>query len=120
MTSKELRKEPCLDCGSSDALGVYDDGHTHCYSCNKTTQPTLQKVDLKTIQPKSNTFKKELLKGEVKSLKHRGLTEETCRKFGYLCHKDLELGVYRDKNGKAIAQKVRDKNKNFSIIGDAS
>jgi twinkle protein len=118
--SIELRKEPCEDCGSSDALGVYDDGHTHCYSCNKTTQPTLKKVDLKTIQPKSNTFKKELLKGEIKSLKHRGLNEETCRKFGYLIHKDLELAVYRDKNGKAVAQKVRDKDKNFTIIGDAS
>mgnify|MGYP003644768433 FL=1 len=118
--SQEIRKEPCQNCGSSDALGVYDDGHTHCYSCNKTTQPILQKVDLKTIQPKSNTFKKDLLPGEVKSLKHRGLTEETCRKFGYLCNKDLELAVYRDKAGKAVAQKVRDKAKNFSIVGDAS
>ena len=118
--STELRKEPCPDCGSSDALGVYDDGHTHCYSCNKTTQPHFKKADLKTIQPKSNTFQKELLKGEVKSLRHRKLTEETCRKFGYLCHKDLELAVYRDKGGRAVAQKVRDKNKNFSIIGDAS
>lgn len=118
--STELRKEACPDCGSSDALGVYDDGHTHCYSCNKTTQPNYQKADLTKIPPKSNTFKKDLLKGEVKSLKHRKLTEETCRKFGYLCHKDLELAVYRDKGGKAVAQKVRDKNKNFSIIGEAS
>ena len=118
--SKELRKEPCPDCGSSDALGIYDDGHTHCYSCNKTTQTNYKKVDLKLIQPKTNTFAKELLKGEIRSLKHRGLTEETCRKFSYLCHKDLELAVYRDTAGKAVAQKVRDKNKNFSIIGDAS
>lgn len=118
--STELRKEPCSDCGSSDALGVYDDGHTHCYSCNKTTQPGYKKVDLKTIKPKSNKFVRELLKGEIRSLKHRGLTEETCRKFSYLCHKDLELAVYRDTAGKAVAQKVRDKNKNFSIIGDAS
>jgi len=27
---------PCPDCGSSDALTEYDDGHSHCYSCNKT------------------------------------------------------------------------------------
>ena len=118
--SMELRKESCADCGSSDALAVYDDGHTHCYSCNKTTQTSPYKVDLKTIQPKNNTLKKDLLPGEVRSLKHRGLTEETCRKFGYLCNRDLEIAVYRDKSGKAVAQKVRDKDKNFSIVGDAS
>jgi twinkle protein len=29
--------QPCNDCGSSDALAVYDDGHTFCFSCNKHT-----------------------------------------------------------------------------------
>ena len=31
-------KLPCEDCGSSDALALYSDGHTHCYSCEKTKQ----------------------------------------------------------------------------------
>ena len=26
-----LRHEACPDCGSSDALAVYDDGHTYCF-----------------------------------------------------------------------------------------
>jgi twinkle protein len=26
---------PCTDCGSSDALAEYDDGHTYCFSCEK-------------------------------------------------------------------------------------
>jgi len=30
--------QPCPDCGSSDALAQYDDLHTHCFSCGKTTQ----------------------------------------------------------------------------------
>lgn len=29
----------CDDCGSSDALTVYDDDHTHCFSCGKTRFP---------------------------------------------------------------------------------
>lgn len=29
--------QPCDACGSSDALAIYSDGHTHCFSCNKTT-----------------------------------------------------------------------------------
>lgn len=30
-----LTHQPCEDCGSSDALSVYDDGHTYCFSCQK-------------------------------------------------------------------------------------
>ena len=25
---------PCADCGSHDALCLYSDGHTYCFSCN--------------------------------------------------------------------------------------
>ena len=35
--SNLVRKGPCPDCGSSDACAVYDDGHTHCFSCETTT-----------------------------------------------------------------------------------
>ena len=34
-----LRHEACPDCGSSDALAVYDDGHTYCFSCQTYTDP---------------------------------------------------------------------------------
>ena len=27
--------QPCVDCGSSDALAEYSDGHTYCFSCGK-------------------------------------------------------------------------------------
>ena len=33
MISKFLRHEGCPNCGSSDALAVYDDGHQYCFSC---------------------------------------------------------------------------------------
>lgn len=32
-TAVEIHK-PCPDCGSSDALAVYDDGHSYCFSCS--------------------------------------------------------------------------------------
>jgi twinkle protein len=28
--------QPCGGCGSGDALSVYDDGHTYCFSCTET------------------------------------------------------------------------------------
>jgi hypothetical protein len=31
-------KQSCDECGSSDAKYYYDDGHSHCYSCNTTKQ----------------------------------------------------------------------------------
>lgn len=31
--SRFLHHEPCPSCGSSDAFGVYDDGHKYCFSC---------------------------------------------------------------------------------------
>lgn len=34
MTGKVSYKNPCEDCGSSDALVIYED-HTNCYSCGK-------------------------------------------------------------------------------------
>jgi len=38
--SKLIRShQPCPDCGSSDALAVYDDG-THCFSCGATKKTT--------------------------------------------------------------------------------
>ena len=36
-TTSQVSKshQPCEDCGSSDALAEYDDGHTYCFSCNQ-------------------------------------------------------------------------------------
>ena len=37
LVSEFLEHTSCPDCGSSDALAVYDDGHTYCFSCNTYT-----------------------------------------------------------------------------------
>jgi len=38
MTESEfIKHQPCPDCGSSDALAVYTDGHTFCFSCQTRT-----------------------------------------------------------------------------------
>ena len=39
-------KTKCIDCGSSDACEVYEDGaRTHCFSCNKTRFPNERTTD---------------------------------------------------------------------------
>lgn len=36
MPNTDLTHQPCPDCGSSDALTEYADGHSHCFSCGRT------------------------------------------------------------------------------------
>ncbi len=73
---------PCPDCGGSDPLALYDDGHTHCFSCDKTTQGAETKAG--RIRSERKAKPRGLLTGlEYTHLKSRKITEETCKKFGY-------------------------------------
>jgi twinkle protein len=63
-----------------------------------------------------------LIKGTVKALPKRGITEETCAKFKYSCGTTLDgspvqLAPYF-KEGQMVAQKVRTPDKEFSTVGD--
>lgn len=59
---------------------------------------------------------------EFQALTKRGITEETCRKFGYRVGKDhrgavVQIAEYRDAEGSIVAQKVRDAAKEFACLG---
>lgn len=61
--------------------------------------------------------------GEYGPLPKRGITEETCRKFGYMKGKRKDKAVqvanyYQD--GEVVAQKVRFPNKDFIFLGPAA
>ena len=63
-----------------------------------------------------------LLSGEFKALQKRGLTEDTCRKFGYQVGRDkngtiVQIAPYYDESGSVVAQKIRYANKEFKFIG---
>lgn len=62
---------------------------------------------------------------EFKPLLSRKITEETVRKFGYGIARDSRLGPvqvapYYDADGSLVAQKLRGRDKNFSVRGDIS
>lgn len=65
-----------------------------------------------------------LISGEYRPLLKRKITEETCRKFGYMVGhlrgKSVQIAPYYDASGTMVAQKIRDQDKNFSILGDGS
>ena len=116
-TSEILRAHlPCPDCGSSDALSEYTDGHTYCYSCN-----ALHNSNKETTTTKYDDFISDMT---LKPLKARGITESTCRKYQYYYTtykgKPCQVANYFDEYGTLIGQKLRFQDKSFATKGKIS
>jgi twinkle protein len=119
-----LFKGPCPKCGSSDACATYSDGHEHCFSmgCDHHTraqdghEPTQNRS-----QRVSTDFTP--MEGECQALPKRGISEETCKHFGYTVGADpksgrfLQLAPYTDAQGRVVAQKWRSASKDFGVFG---
>lgn len=60
--------------------------------------------------------------GEYRALTKRGITEETCKKFGYFIGEykgeAVQVAPYRNAEGQVIAQKIRTASKQFCTTGD--
>jgi twinkle protein len=116
---------PCDKCGSSDANSLYDDGHTYCFSCETYGEANEEELngERSPFTEVSTTGATEAdivySQGETQALKARGVSADTARHFGYRVDSSRQLAPYY-RNGKLIAIKTRDKEKNFRIIGDGS
>lgn len=121
MTSSNfVGKEECPQCKSKDNLARYDDGHAHCFTLScKYYEPADSEQGNYVAHKVSKTF--EPIKGEVATLRKRGIREDTCKKYGYrsiqfngdmaqACDVKLADGSY-------VAQKVRTRDKDFRVIG---
>jgi len=88
--------EPCEDCGSSDALAVYDNG-THCFSCEVDRDPDgnlfTGKFQQKEEEIKLGTTDfSEVLNLGFHALLDRGITQEIAEKFGVRTEFDTGTG----------------------------
>lgn len=116
--SQFLRHEACPKCGSKDNLARYSD-HAYCFTngCNYYEKSG---EEMEAPTKKYNT---ELLKGEYLDLKKRGISEETCRKFGYQVgeykDKKVQIAPYYNKERQLVAQHIRFPNKDFRWLGEA-
>ena len=119
-SKKVIRKEQCPSCldSGNDNLAVYEDGGTWCFGCSSGGGG----------KPKKST---QFVDGACDALSTRGIKEETCRKAdyqvgqfsgklgkGYVKDHWVQIANYK-KNGKTVAQKIRDQDKNMAIFGDA-
>lgn len=114
-----IAKEPCPACGSRDNLGRYSDGHGFCFGCKHYEPGDGQSATPTTKRKSALTF--DPIRGEVRPLTKRGISEETCRFWGYECgeFKDqkVQIATYRNAEGEAVGQKLRFPNKEFLVNG---
>lgn len=120
--SELLTKGPCDECGSSDACATYSDGHSYCFSCQHYSAGEGGE-GVPTPRNRKGPISDDLLPvGEFRAIPARGLTEETCRKWGYssgtMRGAPVQIANYRDESGRIVAQKVRTRDKDFVFLGD--
>lgn len=118
--SQCIAKEPCPECGSRDNLARYSDGHAYCFGC-----AYYEPASGEEYQPRNtrgSRMSDDLLDGEYTALTSRGISEETCRRYGYQTGvtssgKKCHIANYRDQDGRVVAQHLRLKGKEFPWIG---
>lgn len=123
--SKFLYHEPCPNCGSSDACGVFDDGHRYCYSCCTYFKPSDE--DGEQISMERKKVNKECIPlGDlnITNLNARKINQDTCSKFKYMTGEykgsPCQVANYYDDNGNIVGQKLRFPDKSFAVLGKIS
>ena len=113
--SEFLQHESCPQCGSKDNLARYTDGHAYCFGCKY--YETGKGEPLAEVT-KSNTT---LIDVVTAPLKKRGITEDTCRFWGYgmgeYNGQTVQVAQYI-KDGSVVAQKLRFPSKDFVMLGE--
>lgn len=120
-----LRKEPCPECGSRDNLARYSDGHGFCFGCDHYEPASDADDRASAASHESKRRMTDMISGEYAAIPKRGLTKETCERYGYRigtyrggpCH----IAPYHDASGRQVGQKIRyiqDGKKAFTWLGD--
>ena len=106
--SKFVKHMACESCGSSDANTLYDDGHTHCFSCH-TTVGANQNMQAEQVVPINRKSNSNYILSQIED---RKITQETCKKYNVMVAKSGSMIIehqykYYDKDGGHIASKYR-------------
>lgn len=118
--SQLLYHSSCGSCGSSDANAIYASGTAYCFSCGNWSV-----VDNSICNNRrTKTMRDDLLNGEAKALKARGIPANICSQYNYKIGVDnkgnsCQIATYYNKDKQPIAQKLRYKDKTFKFIGES-
>jgi twinkle protein len=118
---------PCDACGSSDAVALYSDDHTHCFSCGHTQGGS--GVGAGGREAPAPPVPENFPSGTIKGILSRGLTQATCREWDYQVRQNPKgevehLAIYRSDHGQVVGCKIRNVGldgtaKEFSWVGSA-
>lgn len=118
-----LGHQSCPKCGSSDALGVYSDGHGFCFSC----QTHFKEVDNVEATAKVVSYNRPAeMYGQPMAMPERRISLDTVKKYGVTVetvpngHEAFKHHYpYYDNGGKFIGTKARRvSDKSFSTSGN--
>ncbi len=132
MSSNLLYHTQCPKCAEEgrdngkDNLGVFDDGHSHCFSCNFHVQgpnrdaTSSSRAVVDNISRTNGFRESEMVLGKYQNISSRKILEATCKHFSYMVgEKDgrpcMVAQFFED--SKVIAQKLRFQDKTFQILG---
>lgn len=113
---------PCEqpDCGSSDAVALYDDGHMHCFSCGHHYPGAGTSQAPKPSKAQAPADLRPVLSqlGIPRAIKSRHLSKESTGLWDYTVRQapngDFEeCAVYRDPKGVPVNVKIRGPEKTF-------
>ena len=120
--SEFLYHAPCPNCGSSDAYGVYSDGHGFCFACNTYFKPEGAVSKPKVVKVAKDCIPLDEL--TASALPKRSIREDTCEKFKYFTtsynDKPCQVACYYDDKGNLVGQKLRFPDKTFAVLGKIS
>ena len=110
MTSEFVRHMPCPECGSSDALSLYSDGHTWCFVCHNRTPGDGEIVH-------NHMSKNVHLKGSAERLQKRKISEKTNQFFRIFRDGNTLRFPYFTSDGVLKGIKIKNKQKDFTYEG---
>lgn len=120
-----IRNQPCIDvegCGSSDALQIYEEGGSHCFSCGGHFSPAktagVEIVTKKSVSKGSKTTVEEIKGFTSRGFAERKIKKNVCEffevKVSYNADGEIDTHYYPYSEG---GYKVRKLPKTFSFIG---
>ena len=115
--SRFVKHLSCPSCGSSDANGLYTDGHTFCHKCfTRTDGGDVSEYEVKEKKMSNFKFYED---GKTATITDRNIGSSTCQAYGVRLAEDKHFYPYYDDNGSIVAVKTRNvSTKSFSIMGD--
>jgi twinkle protein len=113
--------QACLECGSSDAAGINEDGSSYCFSCAAHLPATAQApVVLQERVTDFDSTRLLLQSRTARSIPERGLTSRTCEAYNCIISgENIIYGYYAPSEAHTpVAAKIRMPDKRFTSTGE--